>query len=97
MIDPVGRPAPKRSLLIALRKRAKLSQQSLADYLGVRQATISDWETGKATPEMPPSIYVRLLHILKCTEEELVLAFEGEEALQGLPSETSSESSKTPL
>ena len=30
-----------------LRKEQKISQQKLADYLGITQATLSGWETGK--------------------------------------------------
>ena len=33
-----------------LRKRLGLSQQAMARELGVRQQTISDWETGLYTP-----------------------------------------------
>jgi DNA-binding transcriptional regulator YiaG len=34
----------------ALRGRLKLSQQAMADELGVRQATVSDWERGLYAP-----------------------------------------------
>lgn len=94
MIDPDEPRVVKRSLLVALRKRAKHSQQSLADAIGVRRATISDWETGKVTPEMPLSIYWRLSRVLECSVEELIAAFEGEEALRQLPTDNSFESSK---
>ena len=34
----------------ALRKHLRLSQQELADELGTRQQTISEWETGVYQP-----------------------------------------------
>ena len=34
----------------ALRTRLRLSQQQFADELGVRQQTVSEWETGRYTP-----------------------------------------------
>jgi transcriptional regulator with XRE-family HTH domain len=34
------------------RKASRLSQQELADLLGVRQATISDWERGINVPNL---------------------------------------------
>lgn len=91
MIDPDESKYSKRPLLVALRKRADHSQQSLADAIGVRRATISDWETGKVTPEMPLSIYWRLSRELRCTIEELIAAFEGEEALKGMSNGSTSE------
>jgi DNA-binding transcriptional regulator YiaG len=34
----------------ALRAELGLSQQALADELGIRQATVSDWERGRYLP-----------------------------------------------
>ncbi|MFN4271160.1 MAG: helix-turn-helix domain-containing protein, partial [Thermosynechococcus sp.] len=39
--------------LAALRQKAGLTQERLAEILGVRQATISDWERGVQMPHMP--------------------------------------------
>jgi DNA-binding transcriptional regulator YiaG len=36
-----------------LRSRLGLTQQALADELGARQATVSDWERGVYTPRGP--------------------------------------------
>ena len=36
--------------VLDLRRRLGLSQQALADELGVRQQTVSDWETGVYAP-----------------------------------------------
>jgi putative transcriptional regulator len=44
-----------------LRQRLKLSQQDFGDRVGVRQATVSDWETGKTKPTGPS---VKLLDML---------------------------------
>jgi len=38
-------PTPYGRILRAWRRQAGLSQQALADRLGVRQSTISGWET----------------------------------------------------
>ena len=35
-----------------LRKEKYRTQQSLADAVGVKQATVAMWETGKAVPSM---------------------------------------------
>ena len=40
----------KKITLKVLRKRLKLNQTQLAQALGVRQATISDWERGIHKP-----------------------------------------------
>ena len=34
------------------RKRAKLTQQSLANALGTTVTTVSRWETGRSTPDL---------------------------------------------
>ena len=44
------RPTWSAAEVRALRKRLGLSQQQLADVLGVRQATVSEWETGVYQP-----------------------------------------------
>ena len=36
--------------LLALRRRLGLTQQQLADELGIRQQTVSEWETGVYRP-----------------------------------------------
>ena len=36
--------------VLALRRALRLTQQGLADELGVRQQTVSEWETGAYTP-----------------------------------------------
>jgi DNA-binding transcriptional regulator YiaG len=45
----------------ALREHMGLSQQALADELGVRQQTISEWETGLYQPRRSTSKYLSLI------------------------------------
>jgi DNA-binding transcriptional regulator YiaG len=46
----------------ALRKRLGLSQAEMARWLGVRQATVSEWETGRYEPR---STRLRMLELLE--------------------------------
>lgn len=62
--------------LSMLRKRANITQRKLAEALDIRQGTVSDWETGKAVPHLPPSKYKVMMEVLGCTFDELVEAFE---------------------
>jgi len=48
-------------LIRALREHMALSQQELADELGVRQQTISEWETGLYAPRRSTSKYLGLI------------------------------------
>lgn len=74
-----GNAAPERratldvdaSQIREYRQRACLSQSELAEELGVRQATISDWEKGKSAPS--PLAALRLIQSLR----RLQLAAEG--------------------
>ncbi len=47
--------------VLALRKRLGLSQAALAEEMGVRQQTVSEWETGRYQPR---GATVRLLGML---------------------------------
>lgn len=42
-----------RRQLIAARLAAGLTQDDLADRMGVNQSSISFWETGRSSPDMP--------------------------------------------
>ncbi len=46
----VERPKWNKEKIQALRRHLRLSQQGLADRLGTRQQTISEWETGMYEP-----------------------------------------------
>ena len=50
-----------------LRRRLSLTQTELAERMGVRQATVSDWERGKQTPT---GASVTLLEMLEQKAEE---------------------------
>jgi DNA-binding XRE family transcriptional regulator len=45
----------------ALREFANWSQQELADQLGMRQQTISEWETGKYLPRRSTSVLLEFI------------------------------------
>lgn len=45
-----------------LRKRAKMSQLELAEYLGVEKGTVNRWETGKTRPSQLAMRQLRRLH-----------------------------------
>ncbi len=47
--------------VLALRRHLRLSQSALADELGTRQQTVSEWETGRYRPR---GTSVRLLGII---------------------------------
>lgn len=57
-------------LIQKLRKENKLTQQELADKLGVSPKTISKWETGGGLPDI--SFFKRLSEIFHITIEELI-------------------------
>lgn len=59
-----------------LRQRVGLTQQQVAFVLGVRQGTISDWERGVSTPNLPPSKIKLMLEVYKCSLDDLIEAFE---------------------
>lgn len=52
------------------RRRAKLSQAELARRIGVAQASVSNWESGATTPELPT--LWRLCAALGCREGDLL-------------------------
>ena len=53
-----------------LRKNKKITQEQLAERLGVNNRTISRWETGKNMPDV--SLYKPLCEILEISVEELI-------------------------
>jgi len=57
-------------LIQTLRKQKKLTQQDLADKLGVSPKTISKWETGGGLPDI--SFLKRISEIFNITIEELL-------------------------
>ena|SRR5579883_1526919 len=55
------RPGWDEARLLALRRHLRMTQQELASELGVRQQTVSEWETGMYRPR---GASVRLLGIV---------------------------------
>ena len=56
--------------LAVLRGRAGLTQTSLADLVGINQATVSCWENGRYRPSV--GVLPKLSRALGCTVEELL-------------------------
>ena len=57
-----------------IRKSKKISQGSLAALIGVTQAAVSQWESGKTTPTAQNII--DLARILDCTTDDILIAEE---------------------
>ena len=55
-----------------IRERKKISQGSLAALIGVTQAAVSQWESGKPTPTAQNII--DLARILDCTTDDILIA-----------------------
>ena len=55
-----------------IRERKKISQGSLAALIGVTQAAVSQWESGKTTPTAQNII--DLARILDCTTDDILIA-----------------------
>lgn len=56
--------------MVLLRKNKKLSQEELANLLGVARQTISKWELGETTPEMDKLI--KISEIFEMSLDELI-------------------------
>ena len=53
-----------------MRKKNELTQESLADLLGVTSKAVSKWETGSGCPDL--SLIVPLARVLRVTTDELL-------------------------
>ncbi len=60
------------------RRVARLSQQKVADALGVSRQTISNWECDRYVPEITPTQTKMLCDRLEVTFDQLEEAFRGE-------------------
>jgi DNA-binding XRE family transcriptional regulator len=57
------------------RDMAKVTQQQVANSLGVRPQTISNWEKGVSQPSLNPDQTLKLCLILDITLEDLAKGF----------------------
>ena len=57
----VNRPQWDREHIQALRRHLGLTQRELADQLGTRQQTISEWETGRYEPRGASSTLLSII------------------------------------
>lgn len=57
-----------------LRKLTSYSQQEVADHLGIKQRTLSDWEKGKSTP--PSELVRKLAGLYDCSPTQILMACE---------------------
>lgn len=55
-----------------IRKSKKISQESIAALIGVTQAAVSQWESGKTTPTAQN--IVDLARIMDCTTDDILIA-----------------------
>ena len=53
-----------------LRKAANLTQQELADQVGVGRSTVAMWETGNNMPKS--KMQITLAEVLHCSVEDLL-------------------------
>ena len=60
-----------RSPLMRLRVQRFMTQKQLAEALGVTEATVSNWESGRSVPKLTPVQFKKLLKILQITVDEL--------------------------
>ena len=60
--------------LMKLRQRTGLTQQELADAIGVTQKTISVWEKGSVEPKLTFEQTKQMMDLLNCTLDELIIA-----------------------
>ena len=54
-----------------IRKRKKISQESIAALIGVTQGAVSQWESGKTMPTAQNII--DLARVLECTTDDILI------------------------
>lgn len=61
---------------VTLRKKMGLTQTQLAQRLGIRQKTVSDWERGLSLPTLPLSKVRLMMEVFNLSLDELIEIFE---------------------
>lgn len=61
---------------VTLRKQANKTQRQVAEAIGRKVTTISDWERGKTKPHLSFSEVKKLMELFNCTIDDLIEAFE---------------------
>ena len=56
--------------IIRLRHERKITQEELADFLGVTKASVSKWENAQSTPDLP--VLLQLAAYFDMTLDELI-------------------------
>jgi transcriptional regulator with XRE-family HTH domain len=67
----------QKTQVMSLREFRKLtpySQQEVADHLGIKQRTLSDWEKGKSTP--PSELVRKLAGLYDVSPTQILMACE---------------------
>lgn len=62
---------PFGSQLVELRQKVGVTQEALAEALGVTDHTVRNWEKGRAEPRLTIRQTKRLCAVLQCSLEDL--------------------------
>jgi transcriptional regulator with XRE-family HTH domain len=69
----------RKDLFVKRRRQLNLTQQQIADEVGVSSRTVQRWELGENLPELTILQASRLCNLLKCSIDDLAKDFYPEE------------------
>jgi len=69
----------RKDLFVKRRRELKLTQQQIADAVGVSSRTVQRWELGENLPELSLLQAFKLCKLLRCTIDDLAKDFYPEE------------------